>query len=121
MSTYCLKTGGVIVVKGMGAAFECDLHVVGNALIAVTCPPMTPGWKDTEFPRITAIVEEGADYFYRERGQDASYGILVVEQDDVWITPLLSKHIDEWYSGHAGRLKMHRISEEELNVQLQAI
>jgi len=94
---YCLKTGGIIIDESHASAMECDLHIEGDCLIAITCPSMDRHTlADGDKERITAFIPVGTDFFYRHH--TGPFGVLVIEQRNVQLTQLMWEHIMKHYS-----------------------
>lgn len=89
---YCLKTGGILYDAALGCGYECDLHIEGDCVIAVTCPPDYDVEPDNN-PRITLTVLD-PDAFRRE---SKPFGVVIAEQSRCLASPGLLKHIAEWY------------------------
>ena len=94
--SYCLKTGGLLFDEARSEVYSCDLHIEGDCVIAVTCPP-EQGRAD--HPAVTLIVDAEANPFYREADGN-HYGTLVVKQRDCRMTARLQKHIEDYYPGY---------------------
>lgn len=92
MNTYCLKTGGLILIASDGV-YECDLHIQGETLIAVITGSLQ--YDNIDLNRITIRIPIGADYFVRE---GTPYGVLVAQTEDVRASESLLLHIRDWYS-----------------------
>jgi len=101
--SYCLKTGGLLFDEAYERVFSCDLHIEGDYVIAVTCPP-EQGHAD--HPAVMLIVEASANPFYREADGSNHYGTLVVKQRDCRITERLQKHIEDYYPGYRLAFKL---------------
>ena len=90
--SYCLKTGGQILLADQGLAFECDLHVVDEGIIvAVITPPGSPEL-NTRYHTLT--VPRGAEYLFRDF---KPYGFIVAPAHQCIPTPALKEHIKQWY------------------------
>lgn len=100
--SYCLKTGGLIVIEDEGCAYECDLHVVGDSIIAVLAGPPQYEAEAIDSRRVQLRVERHADYFKLDA---KPYGVLVVRAEHCVPTRALQMHIDEWYKDRAPKLR----------------
>lgn len=91
--SYCLKTGGLLLNEVEQCVYECDLHIHGNVVIAVTCKAQYE-FNEND-PHIMLTIPANADYFYRDM---SPYGVLVVDQADCILSASLQNHIAQWYT-----------------------
>lgn len=93
--SYCLKTGGLIVIEDQGCAYECDLHVVGDTIVAILAGAPQYDEKEIDSRRIQLYVRAGGDYMQRP---GKPYGVLVARAEDCAPTRALRAHMDEHYT-----------------------
>ena len=91
--SYCLKTGGQILLADQGLAFECDLHVVDEGIIVAVITP--PGSPELNLPWHTLTIPHGAEYLLRDNTKP--YGFIVVPANQCIPTPAFKEHIKQWY------------------------
>jgi hypothetical protein len=92
--SVCLKTGGLIHVEDEGSYLECDLHVVGDCVIAYTAGE--PQYDPSDKERVTLTIQKGSKYFYKP-GDRNFYGVIVAQQIDCLIPIDMIDHCIEYY------------------------
>ena len=93
----CIKTGGIITMYDGTRGYSCDLHVVGDCIVAHTSgDPM-------HIPDIlrlrklkTLEIADGVNFFEMSSKRD-TYGTIVVKAIDCNTTESFRKHIEEFY------------------------
>lgn len=91
--SYCLKTGGLVVLDCYNAAWNCDFHVVGDTVICVIV-----GEETYDFDEAHVMLHVKTDHFFDKRGLKP-YGVIAARQQDCEITPKMRQHIIEHYLG----------------------
>lgn len=87
----CLKTGGILVFVDEDRYYECDLHAIGDMIVAVTSHPQ---FKEPDRSRITVTLVKGADVIFRDANP---FGMLVVRRSECIPSERLRMHLIEWY------------------------